>query len=134
MDIKNMKKEKYIEDSAIKTIAAFLNSKGGTLLCGADDNGALIGLNDEISLFYKSSDAFLLHVKNIIKQRIGSEFYPFINFKLMNIADILILEFTCSFSNLPVFVDEKDFYVRTNPATDKLDGRKQFEYISNRFK
>jgi hypothetical protein len=134
MDIKTKKKEKYIEDSAIKTIAAFLNSKGGNLLCGVDDNGALIGLNDEIKLFYKSSDAFLLHVKNVIKQRIGSEFYPFINFKLMDNADIIVLEFTCSFSNIPVFVDEKDFYVRTNPATDKLEGRKQFEYISNRFK
>lgn len=134
LDIKSNKKEKYIEDSAIKTIAAFLNSTGGNLLCGVSDNGQITGLNNEISIHYKSSDAFLLHVKNVVKQRIGGEFYPFVNFKLFDFDGQFVLEFLCSSSSTPVFVDEKDFYVRTNPATDKLEGRKQFEYIAHRFK
>jgi len=134
LDIKSNKKEKYIEDSAIKTIAAFLNSTGGNLLCGVSDNGQITGLNNEISIHYKSLDAFLLHVKNVVKQRIGGEFYPFVNFKLFDFDGQFVLEFLCSSSSTPVFVDEKDFYVRTNPATDKLEGRKQFEYIAHRFK
>jgi len=134
LDIKTKSKQKYIEDSSIKTIAGFLNSTGGNLLCGISDGGDIVGLNEEISSFYKSSDAFLLHVKNVVKQRIGTEFYPFVNFKLHNLDNSFILEFTCIESTSPVFVDEVDFYVRTNPATDKLEGRKLHEYITNKFK
>ena len=111
-----------------------MNSTGGNLLCGISDGGDIVGLNEEISSFYKSSDAFLLHVKNVVKQRIGTEFYPFVNFKLHNLDNSFILEFTCIESTSPVFLDEVDFYVRTNPATDKLEGRKLHEYITNKFK
>jgi len=134
LDIKTNTKQKYIEDSSIKTIAGFLNSTGGNLLCGVTDSGILTGLNDEINLNYKSADAFLLHVKNVVKQRIGTEFYPFVTFRLHDIDSFYVLEFECIESTTPVFVDEVDFYVRTNPATDKLEGRKLHEYILNKFK
>ena len=37
-------------------------------------------------------------------------------------------------ANQPVFVRDKDFFIRTSPATDKLDGSKLHQYIKNRFK
>lgn len=40
---------KYLRQSVIKTIAAFLNSEGGTLLIGVDDNHVVSGLNQDLT-------------------------------------------------------------------------------------
>ena len=134
LDVERQVKEPRIEDSAIKTIAAFLNSDGGTLLVGVHDSGEITGNEVEIDKFFKSTDKFLLHVKNRIKTRIGEQFYPFINQHLVSVEGKLVLMVECDPSPDEVFVDEKDFYVRTNPATDKLEGRKLSDYIKHRFK
>jgi hypothetical protein len=134
LDVERQVKEPRIEDSAIKTIAAFLNSDGGTLLVGVHDSGEITGNEVEIEKFFKSTDKFLLHVKNRIKTRIGEQFYPFINQHLVSVEGKLVLMVECDPSPDEVFVDEKDFYVRTNPATDKLEGRKLSDYIKHRFK
>lgn len=133
LDIKTQTKEKHIENSAIKTVAAFLNTDGGTLLIGVTDSGVIKGVDDEVDKFHKSFDKFLLHFKNILKTRIGEEYYPFINQRLVEVDNLFLLVVECSRSTNEVFVDEKDFYVRTNLATDKLEGRTMAEYIKNRF-
>jgi hypothetical protein len=134
LDIRKGTSEKYIELSSLKTIAAFMNSDGGFLLIGVDDEGATIGLSREIQGFHNGKkDKFLLHFKNNLKSRIGEEFYPYINQKFVSIAgnDILLVE--CKRSSTECFLDGKDFYVRTNPATDKLEGKTLFDYIKNHF-
>ncbi len=39
----------------------------------------------------------------------------------------------CVKSNQPCYFEDQEFYVRTNPATDKLTGRMALEYIRNHF-
>lgn len=135
LDVTKQTKEKYIEDSAIKTIAAFLNTDGGFLLIGVDDSSHVKGLDDELAKFYKDSkDNFLLHFKNLLKTRIGEQFYPFIDHEIVMVNSKLILCVNCKSSGTEVYVDDKDFYVRTNPATDKLEGPKLVAYINHHFK
>ncbi|SKC49403.1 ATP-binding protein [Paraburkholderia hospita] len=133
LDIKKQTKEKYIEDSAIKTIAAFLNTDGGVLLIGVDDSGNVNGVEKEIDMFHKNKDKLLLHFKNLIKTRIGEQFYPYIDQTLVLIGNKSVLCVECRQSSSEVYVDDKDFYVRTNPATDKLEGPKLVAYIKNHF-
>lgn len=130
-DIRTGKREKYIEESSLKNIVAFLNSDGGTLIIGVTDASEIVGIEKDI---YASDDKYLLHFKNSIKERIGAEFYPLIDYSLISIEGIKVLIVTCLISDKPVFLDEKEFYVRTNPAADKLEGRKLQEYINNHFK
>ncbi|TQE99580.1 MAG: hypothetical protein FKY71_07900, partial [Spiribacter salinus] len=82
LDVRKGTKEKYIEVSALKTIVAFLNTKGGTLLVGVTDDGEVLGINDEVKRFHKNNDGFLLHFKNRIKERIGEQNYLFIDQKI----------------------------------------------------
>ena len=134
LDVRKSTSERYIELSSLKTIAAFMNSDGGFLLIGVNDEGTTVGLNREIQSFHKGKkDKFLLNFKNHIKLRIGEEFYPYINHKFISIGgnDILLVE--CKRSSAECFLDGKDFYVRTNPATDKLEGQKLLDYIRNHF-
>jgi hypothetical protein len=44
---------------------------------------------------------------------------------------VLIVE--CQQSKKPIYFEGRDFYVRTNPATDKLEGPKLVDYIQNHF-
>ena len=135
LDVKKKTKEKYIELSALKTIVAFLNTEGGTLLLGVADNGEVTGLDIEIDKFHKGIvDKFLLHMKNLIKTRIGEEYYPYIEYKLVAVGDKNVLSVKCKKSESPCYLDGAEFYVRTNPATDKLEGPKLVQYVQNHFR
>jgi hypothetical protein len=133
LDVKRKTKEKYIELSALKTVAAFLNTDGGTLLIGINDNGAITGIDDEVDKFHKKRDKFLLHFKNLIKTQIGEGFYPLIEYGVVNVSGKNILSVECDRSKSECFLGGKDFYVRTNPATDKLEGSELLEYVKNHF-
>ncbi|MFL0797834.1 MAG: putative DNA binding domain-containing protein [Cellvibrionaceae bacterium] len=133
MDIKSGKKEKYIETAALKTVAAFLNSDGGDLLVGVDDDGNVTGVNTELEKFYKNEDKYLLNFKNQVKSKIGEAFYPLVDYQLVNIDGQLVLHVSCGASTTPCFIDGKDFYVRSGPSTDNFDGKAQHDYIQQRF-
>lgn len=133
LDVKKKTKEKYIELSSLKTIVAFLNTEGGTLLIGVKDDGGIVGIDNEIKQLYKNTDKFLLNFKNKIKTHIGEEFYPFIDYKTVIVDNVNILMVKCQKSQTPCYLDRSEFYVRTNPATDKLEGPKLVEYVKNHF-
>ena len=117
----------------MKTIVAFLNSDGGTLLIGVADNQKIVGVEDEIEKFHKDNDKFLLHLKNLIKRSIGQEFYTLIDTNLIKIESKLVAVVDVVPSDTEVYLDGKEFFVRSNPSTDKLEGRKLVEYIKRRF-
>lgn len=128
---KKLTKESYMELSSLKTVAGFLNSKGGSLLIGVTNNGDVVGVDREIEKFYKNADGFLLHFKNLLKSKIGESYYPFINHRLVKLDGVFVLLVECENSPTPCYLDAKEFYVRTNPATDKLEGREMVDYINH---
>ena len=134
VDVKKQTKEKYIADSALKTVVAFLNTDGGKLLIGVSNDGQIPGLEAEIGKFHKNLDSFLLYWKNLLKERIGEEYYPFIEYRVIKVDDKPVLFVECKSSQSACYLDRKDFYVRTNPATDKLEGPKLVEYVKNHFR
>ncbi len=134
VDVKTNKKEKYIEKMVLKTLVAFLNTEGGISLVGVSDDKNIIGIQGEIQKYYKNDDKFLLHLKNLIKSSIGENFYPFIDYRFVDIESCKILLIECQPSDKPCYFESKDFYVRINPATDKLEGPKMVDYIQSHFK
>lgn len=135
METKDGSKQKYISKMVVKTVAAFLNSDGGELFIGVTDEGDVSGVQGEVdSLFAGSFDRYLQHFKSLLKDQIGEQFYPLINYKRVDLKGGSILHVRCERSSFEVFVEGTDFYVRTNPATDKLEGRKMIDYIRQRFK
>lgn len=134
LDIATQTKEKRITDSALKTIAAFFNTKGGDLLIGVDDDKNVTGIDYELDKFHKGKkDKFLNNFKDLFKQNIGPEFYPFLEQRIIDINDKKVLLVSCKPSDKEVFMNGIDFFVRTTPATDKLEGQSQVDYIRTRF-
>ena len=65
-DIKEGAVNKKLEEVILKTVAAFANSQGGTLLIGVDDQGTILGLEqDYLSLEGGNRDKFELHCRKI---------------------------------------------------------------------
>jgi hypothetical protein len=132
---KGDKKDQHMQTATFKTIVAFLNSEGGRLLVGVNDDQKIVGINDELAKFHKNNhDDFLKHFKNLLKSRVGEEFYPFIHYRIIAVDAFKVFVVTCDPSKSPCFLDAKDFYVRINPASDKLEGPTMVQYISNHFR
>ena len=69
MLIKEILKNKNIENEVLKAIAGFLNSEGGQLFVGVNDSGEITGLDWEINKFHKFSHS--LKGKGYSMQEIG---------------------------------------------------------------
>ena len=134
LDVETKQKEKYIEHSSLKTISGFLNAKGGKLFIGVNDSQEITGIEEELKKFYKGSkDNYLLHFKNNVNTHVGLKFSDYIdyNIQVLDGKEILLVE--CLESPKPCFIDKKDFFMRTNPATVKLEGEELAQYIQNHF-
>ena len=67
------KRDDAMETVIAKTVAAFMNSGGGTLLIGVDDDGRLIGLGpDYATLKTPDADRFELWIRDLWGQRMGT--------------------------------------------------------------
>jgi hypothetical protein len=129
------KKDPNIEHAALKTIAAFLNSGGGHLFIGVNDDGEALNLDKD---GFPNQDKFLLHIWNLVKQNMGTEAGKFIRTNLHTLNGKMFCHVSCSRSSSPVFVDQKgfeeSFFIRTGPATTKLSISETMNYIKGRFK
>lgn len=134
-DLREKVVNKKLEYVVAKTIAAFLNSKGGNLFIGIDDNQNSLGLSNDIeSLSNKTVDGFELHLIEIIKKYIGAEFSSYIKITFPSINDNKICHLRVSKSSKPVFIKNdgaEDFFVRTGCSSQPLSRKEQSVYEKN---
>jgi hypothetical protein len=131
-NLKSNKPGKEIELAWLKTVVAYLNTDGGTLLIGVDDGGAIVGTDRD---GFRNEDKFLLHVDNLIHKHVGLEFGRYLSFALRPIGDAKILVLDCRKAREPAFLkrdDEEDFYVRIGPASRRLSLSKTLEHLGGK--
>jgi len=135
-NVHTKKKDERLIHSTLKNICAFFNSNGGTLLVGVNDKSRdITGLDLEIEKLHKGDeDKLMTFFKDIFLKRVGGQNYLYLESEIIPVDDKRVLKLSCLPSKKPVFLDDKDFYVRTDPATDKLEGQTQLDYIEKRFK
>jgi hypothetical protein len=132
-NLKTNKPDKAMEIACLKTMAAFLNSEGGALLVGVEDDGSILGIAADQ---FPNEDKFLLHFNNLINQHLGLENADSFSFDIRHLetGDIMIVD--CLPSPVPVYVThdrKEEFYVRIGPGTRPLTTRDAMEYIRNHF-
>lgn len=119
--------------SALKTIAGFLNAKGGTLLIGVSDSGEVLGLSAD---GFPDEDKMGLHLINLIKDRIGDVFLPYIHPHFEEEDGDRILTVRCEKGPKAAFVkdgNQQRFFVRGGNATTELMGSSITDYVKQRF-
>src|SRR4029077_9547965 len=79
-DLRDNKLNKDLEKVVVKTVAAFLNSEsGGVLLIGVDDNGKVIGLQQDYKTFTRQNrDGFENFLVTILVNAYGKDVSPLI--------------------------------------------------------
>lgn len=143
-DVREQTKKYHIEHSVLKTIAAFLNSEGGTLLIGVTDDGQIHGLEDDFRLLGSKGDPrdnFNKAFDNLITNNFGNAIHRLIDLTLVEIdgkhvAKVVVKEKAPE----EVFLANKDknsveeFYVRQNSRSIALTGKDLTKYIKEHWK
>lgn len=133
MNLHTKQKDPRIELACLKTIAAFLNSDGGTLIIGVSDDGTPLGLEADA---FPNEDKMSLHLVNLLTARIGPEFMMYIHPHFADYDHKRVLVVECSPARSAAFVREGNderFFVRAGPSTQDLSSSQMVEYINQRF-
>lgn len=131
-DLRENTVNKKLEFVIAKTISAFLNSDGGILIIGVDDDGNALGLEKDFeTLSKKDIDGFELHLRNIISKYLGSSFEKYLKVTFPIIDDKTICKVQILKSGKPVFTTfegNENFYVRIGNSSVPKNRAEQSEY------
>lgn len=133
-DIRLSKINKDRERDILKTIVGFLNSEGGLLIIGVEDDGNILGIKND---GFKNNDKALLHIDNLVHDKIKPiNSHNYISrVQSINKVDIIIIEVKESGS--PVFLNwqgNEEFFIRSGPSTRRLSQSETLSYVNQNFK
>ena len=142
-DFNEQTTNKKLEEVIVKTVAAFANSQGGTLLIGVSDSGDILGLEgDYLSLGGANRDKFELHLRNLLTSAFGG---AFVSSKLKvlfpTIREVEICQIDIQPAAKPFVLTVKDkngvgqekFYVRSGNSSQELSVAEMPAYLAERF-
>lgn len=142
-DYKFGKTNKKLEEVIIKTIAAFANSNGGTLLIGVDDSGKILGLENDYSWLLGDKDEFELHLRNIISKSFGIAFAANklkISFPTVESQEICQVETQPSDKSIIIKgtdgngVPFEKFYIRNGNSSIELPASQIVDFVKHKAK
>jgi hypothetical protein len=133
VDIKGKIPEKEMQHECLKTIAAFLNTKGGHLFIGISDKEEIKGLERdyEISSNRKDKDGFQQKLINSIKSKIGIDEMQYIKIDIVKYKEKDICIVKVLKSEKPAFIGNDEFYIRTGNTSQKLTNKETANYVRN---
>ncbi|MDB9446394.1 putative DNA binding domain-containing protein [Anabaena sp. CS-542/02] len=142
-NLRDNKQDKAMEHEIVKTVAAFLNADGGTLLIGVNDDGEPLGLtNDYQTLRKQNNDGYMLFLNNdLLLREIGKDSGTLFQITFHQVSGQDVCRVIVKPSPKPVYVKVKDnsgreeevFYLRSNNSSVKLSTKEAVEYSKNRW-
>ena len=142
-DVKEGAVNKKLEEVIMKTVAAFANSQGGTLLIGVSDDGDVLGLEpDYQSLGGVDCDKFELHLRNLLNQQFGNGFVTSkVVIKFHEVKEKEVCQIQTAPVKEPVILKVKDkngqtaekFYARSGNSSQEIPLSEMNAYIKERF-
>jgi predicted HTH transcriptional regulator len=105
------KPDKTMEEVILKTVAAFLNSQGGTLLIGVADDGKVLGLQHDYKIHRKQPnrdgyEQFLTQL--LLRENFGLDLSSHVKFSFHTIEREEICQVKISPSPRPVYLTHKN--------------------------
>jgi hypothetical protein len=125
-----------LQKAIIKTIAAFMNSEGGILLVGVQDDGQVCGIDSDFETLNerKNWDGWLQSLVNLIRDEIGAEFT--VKIKRILHENKTVAKIIVEKSARPAYVERKDveFYIRSSNTTRELNTKQASDYTRGHWK
>jgi hypothetical protein len=130
--------DKKMEEVILKTVAAFWNAEGGTLLIGVEDSGNIYGLDaDYKTLGNKGNrDGFELFLTDLLlKDQPELRDYLQVSFHSLEGKDVCRV--VAKAASKPVYVElsgVEKFFARVNNSTRELSIKQAHDYIQDHWK
>ena len=132
------KDDKNVTHAALKSIAAFLNTEGGDLLIGVDDDRKVLGIEHDR---LESDDKFMRHLAQAVRNGLGDRAGTCVDPRTQLVEGKTVCLVSCQRSPEPVYLRWKglekaangDLYVRSGPGTVRLAGADVEQYVGTRF-
>lgn len=133
-------KDARVEWSALKTLAAFMNSYGGTLIVGVDDDREIVGIDEDFPLLKKADrDGWELWLTDAASQVLGKAAAAELAVRIAVLDGKHVARIDTGPAAEPVFAKPLDatgkpmFLVRTNNSTQELAGQEALSYQKSRW-
>ena len=123
---------KALRQSSLKTVNAFMNSQGGTLVIGVEDDGGIYGLDRDLSLTHHSRDRFEQLLISLIAESMGATTAPNFRVRFEEVGDKSVCVVDVERSQEPVFMKSdkgKAFYIRIGNTSRSLDHEETLKYV-----
>jgi hypothetical protein len=137
-DYRDHKVNKLLEQVIVKTLASFLNSRGGTLLIGVDDNANVVGLEADYATLGRrpDRDGYQQFLVQLVSGTLGKNVCAdlSISFLPVQAKEICVVQARASAS--AVYLDDQGqskLLVRLGNTSQELTGRQAVEYVQSRW-
>ena len=134
VSLENDAPERVINEGVIKTVAAFLNSQGGTLAIGITDDGDILGLQPDLEFKHQDLDGYQNWLTTLLINNIGSGVIgAHVSLRIESVGSEVVCLIDVEPSHLGVYAKttkgNQCFYVRINNTTRMLEGPDIQDYI-----
>jgi hypothetical protein len=132
-DYREQRVNKELEYAVAKSVAGFMNTRGGTLLIGVTDEKTPVGLDVDYSTLKKrNKDGFILHLIQILDNYLGKEYSAFLSASIIHFEGKDICRIDVLPSDKPVYVvrdGQEEFFLRALASTQPMQIKEAYEYI-----
>lgn len=130
-----------MELGILKSIAAFMNTDGGTLLVGVVDDGSVVGIEEDFPLLgaKRTIDGWELWLTDLLSASLGQTATMNTIVTYGHVAGATVAKIEITPTPRPVFVTPKKgerrpvFHVRMNSSTRELLGLEAVDYQRKRW-
>lgn len=127
-----------LEGMIVKTVCGFLNAEGGSLLIGIDDEGEVLGLEDDLKTLGSNPDLdhYELTLRQLLEVNLSVPTAATVRIEFPEVAGQCICRVSVAASGKPVFCkpikgtgsEVSEFWVRTGNQTRQLHGDDMVQY------
>lgn len=131
-DVVQQQQNKALRMSSLKTIAAFCNSQGGTLVIGVEDDGSIFGLDKDLKFLDNSLDRFGQLIASLITDYLGASVAPYYKIRFQEIQSNQVCILDVERTPEPIFAKTekgREFFVRVGNTTRALDAEETHRYV-----
>lgn len=137
-DYKEQKVTKIPQKAVAKTMAAFMNSSGGTLLIGLKDEGEVLGVEQDLTTLKDKPnlDGFGLAFTQLLGNYLGMDRAALVELTFAEIEGKTLAVASCPASGQPVFIqdgNDAEFWVRVGNSSRPLNVLETSQYIQQRW-
>ncbi|MYE25383.1 MAG: DUF262 domain-containing protein [Gammaproteobacteria bacterium] len=123
---------KALRQASLKTVNALLNSQGGTLVIGVEDDGSIYGLDRDLSLTRGSRDRFEQLVATLVADSMGASTAAYFKVRFEDVEERSVCVVDVERSPEPVFLTTpkgRVFYIRVGNTSRALDHEETLKYV-----